>query len=141
MMYRDFYGLKSAPFQITPDPTFFFFSASHKAALDVMTAGIATRHGVVAITGVSGVGKTTLVRAYLARVASPQLTTIVLWQAHRSFLEVLTLMAHHFEVPVTTDAPEILRTQIQQHLWQECRQGRNVVLIIDEAQHLSRETL
>jgi general secretion pathway protein A len=141
MMYRDFYGLKSAPFQITPDPTFFFVSASHKAALDVMTAGIATRQGVVAITGVSGVGKTTLVRTYLARVAPPQLTTIVLWQAHCSFLEILTLMARRFAVPVTTDAPETLRTQMQQRLRQECRQGHNVALIIDEAQHLPRETI
>src|SRR5919197_2375718 len=124
MMYRDFYRLKSAPFQMTPDPTFFFLSASHQAALDVMTSGIATRQGVVAITGASGVGKTTLVRAYLARVAPPQLTTLGLWQAPCSFLEVLTLLARRFEVQATTDEPEALRTQIQQRLRQECRQGR-----------------
>src|SRR4029453_14969147 len=141
MMYRDFYALKSARFQIPPDSTFFFLSASHQAALDVMTAGMATRRGVVALTGVSGGGKTTLGRTYLARVAPPQLTTIVLWQAPLSFLEVLTIMARRFEVQVATDEPEALRSQLQQRLRQECRQGRNVALIIDEAQHLSRETI
>jgi general secretion pathway protein A len=141
MMYQDFYRLKRMPFQITPDPTFFFVSASHQAALDTLTAGIDTRQGLVTITGVSGAGKTTLVRAYLARVAPPQRTTIVLWQAPLSFLEVLTLMARHYQVPVTTDAPEALWTHIQQRLRQEYREGRNVALIIDEAQHIPRETL
>src|SRR5439155_15052039 len=90
-MYLDFYQLKRAPFQLTPDPAFFFVSASHHAALDALAAGIATRQGLVTLTGVKGVGKTTLVHAYLARVAPPQLTTIVIWQAHLSFLEVLAL--------------------------------------------------
>ncbi len=90
-MYLDFYRLKSAPFPITPDPTLLFLSASHRAALEAMTAGIAARQGFVAITGARGVGKTTLVRSYLARVAPPQLTTIVLWQARLSFLELLAL--------------------------------------------------
>jgi general secretion pathway protein A len=139
-MYHEFYRLKCVPFQITPDPSFFFGSASHRAALATLTAGIDTRQGVVAITGVSGAGKTTLVRAYLTRVAPPSLTPIVCWQARLSFLEALTLMARRFEMQVTTDEPEGLQTQIQQRLRQECRQGRNVVLIIDEAQHLPRET-
>src|SRR5919202_227053 len=139
-MYRDFYGLKSAPFQITPAPTLLFLSVSQKSALRVMTSGIDTRQGLVTITGVSGVGKTTLVRAYLARVTPPQLTTMVLWQARLSFLEVLTRMARRFEAQVATDEPEAMRTRIQQCLRQECRQGRNVALIIDEAQHLPLET-
>jgi len=140
MMYRDFYALKSAPFQITPDPTFFFLSASHQAALDVMTSGMATRQGVVAITGVSGVGKTTLVRAYLARVAPPSLTPIVCWQARLSLLEILTLIARRFEIQVTPEEPAAMQIQIQACLRWESHHGRTVVLIIDEAQHLPRET-
>jgi type II secretory pathway predicted ATPase ExeA len=135
MMYRDFYGLKRAPLQITPAQTFFFVSASHKAALGAMTSGIDTRQGLVAITRVPGVGKTTLVRAYLAGVAPPQLTTFVLWQARVSLLEILTIMTRRFDAPVTTDEPEAVWTQMQQRLRQECCQGRNVALIIDEAQH------
>jgi type II secretory pathway predicted ATPase ExeA/nitrate/nitrite transporter NarK len=140
-MYLDFYRLKSAPFQSTPDPTMLFLSASHHAALDAMAAGIAARQGLVAITGARGVGKTTLVRAYLARVAPPQLTTMVLWQAPSSFLELLTLMASRFAGPVATDDATALLAQLQHFLQHEAQQGRQVALIIDEAQHLPLETL
>jgi general secretion pathway protein A len=140
-MYLDFYQLKRAPFQLTPDPAFFFMSASHHAALDALAAGIATRQGLVTITGARGVGKTTLVHAYLARVAPPQLTTIVSWHAHLSFVEVLALLARHFAVPEATNDAAALLAQLRQRLRDEARHGRTVALIIDEAQHLPRETL
>jgi general secretion pathway protein A len=140
-MYLDFYRLKSPPFQITPDPTLLFLSASHKAALEAMTAGIAARRGFVVITGAKGVGKTMLVRAYLARVAPPQLTTIVLWQVPLSFGELLALIASRFAEPVVTDDATALLAQMQRFLRAEAQQGRNVALIIDEAQHLPLETL
>jgi general secretion pathway protein A len=140
-MYLDFYQLKRAPFPLTPDPAFFFGSASHHAALDALAAGIATRQGLVTITGARGVGKTTLVHAYLARVVSPPLTTIVSWHAHLSFVEILAMLARRFAVPEATNDAASLLAQLQQRLRDEAHQGRTVVLIIDEAQHLPRETL
>jgi general secretion pathway protein A len=140
MMYHDFYGLKSAPFQITPDPTFLFLSASHRAALDAMTSGIATRQGLVVITGFPGMGKTTLVRAYVARIAPP-LHPLVLWHARLAFQEVLALMAGHFAWQGAPDDPEALLPWLQQCLRREYGHGRTVALIIDEAQHLPLETL
>src|SRR5262245_26893666 len=140
-MYLDFYRLKSAPFQTPPDSTFLFLSASHHAALDTLAAGIATRQGLMTITGARGVGKTTLMRAYLARVATLQLTTIVSWHAHLSFLEVLVLLARRFAVPAAPHDTEALLAQLQQRLREESHQGRTVALIIDEAQHMPRETL
>jgi general secretion pathway protein A len=140
-MYLDFYHLKSAPFPLHPDSTFFFRSASHHAALDALATGIATRQGLVTITGAKGVGKTTLVHAYLARVAPPQLTTVVLWQASLSFRELLALVARRFAEPETTDDTEALLAQLQQGLRHEALQGRTVALIIDEAQDLPLETL
>src|SRR4030095_7815885 len=95
-MYLDFYRLKSAPFPLTPDPALLFLSASHRAALEAMAAGIEARQGFVAITGARGVGKTTLVHSYLGGVAPQQLTPIVLWQARLSFLELLALAARPF---------------------------------------------
>ena len=139
-MYLDFYQLKRAPFPLTPDPAFFFGSASHRAALDTLAAGIATRQGVVTITGARGVGKTTLVQTYLARVALPR-TTIVSRPAPLSFLEVLTLLARRFAVPAAPNEAASLLAQLQQRLRDEAHQGRTVALIIDEAQHLPRATL
>jgi general secretion pathway protein A len=140
-MYLDFYQLKSAPFPLHPDPTFFFRSASHHATLDALAAGIATHQGLVTITGAKGVGKTTLVHTYLARLAPPQLTTIVLWQARLSFRELLALVARRFAGPGTTDDTEALLAQLLQGLRHEALQGRTVALIIDEAQDLPLETL
>jgi general secretion pathway protein A len=140
-MYLDFYHLKNAPFQMIADPAFLFLSASHKAALDTMAGGIATRRGLVTITGARGVGKTTLVHAYLARIAPPQLTTIVSWHAHLSFPEVLALIARRFAVPEAPHDATALLAHTQQLLRQACQQGRTVALIIDEAQHLPIETL
>src|SRR5215470_9148629 len=140
-MYLNFYHLKSAPFQSAPDPDFLFLSASHRAVLDVLAAGLATRQGLVVITGPPGVGKTTLVHAYLARIAPPQLTTIVSWHAHLSFLDLLDLLTRHFAVPETIADAKALVAQLQQRLRDEAHWGRMVVLIIDEAQHLPPETL
>jgi general secretion pathway protein A len=140
-MYLDFYQLHSAPFPSTPDPTWFFGSASHTAALDALAAGIATRQGFVVITGVPGVGKTTVVHTYLARVAPPQLTTVVLWQARLAFRELLALLARRFEVPVQMDALGAMLTQLQQRVRHEAHQGCPVALLIDEAQDLPLETL
>src|SRR2546423_6569781 len=130
-MYLDFYGLKSAPFPLTPDPTLLFVSPSHKAALDALTHGITARKGLVVLTGASGVGKTTLVHAYLTRVAPPQLTTLVLWQARLTFMEILALLARRFALPVATDDPRVLRIAVQQRLLHESHAGRNVALILD----------
>jgi type II secretory pathway predicted ATPase ExeA len=140
-MYLDFYQLKRAPFERTPDPALLFRSASHQGAVDTIAAGIGARQSLVVITGAPGVGKTMLVHAYLARVAPLQRTTIVLWQARRSFRELLILMARRLVVPVVTDDPEVLLPQIQQCLRHESQQGRQVVLLIDEAQDLPLETL
>ena len=140
-MYLDFYRLKSPPFQSTPDPAFLFVSASHQAAWDALAIGSATRQGFVTITGPPGVGKTTLVRAYLARVAPPQRTTLVLWQARLSFRELLTLLVRRFAQPVVTDDAGALLAQLRQLLWHEAQQGRQVALLIDEAQDLPLETL
>src|SRR5215471_15101773 len=122
-MYLDFYQLKRAPFQRTPDPALLFRSASHQGAVDTIAAGIGARQSLVVITGAPGVGKTTLVHAYLARVAPPQLTTIVLWRARLSFRELLALIARRFAVPVVTDDPGAMLTQIQQRLKHESEHG------------------
>ena len=140
-MYLDFYQLKSAPFQNIPDPTVRFVSASQQAALDALAAGVTTRQGVVVITGAPGVGKTTLVHAYLARGAPSRRTTVVLWQACLSFQELVVLLARRFAVPVQTDARGAMLPQLQQRFREEAQQGGSVVLLIDEAQHLPLETL
>src|SRR6266704_2500373 len=89
-MYLDFYHLKQVPFHITPDPAFLFLSPSHQKALASITYGVAERQGFVLITGEVGVGKTTILRAYLDQVNPLQLKTIFIPNAHVAFPELLT---------------------------------------------------
>ena len=67
-MYLEHYGFREAPFNITPDPRFLYFSARHREALEHLLYGIRERKGFVQITGEVGAGKTTLCRAALERL-------------------------------------------------------------------------
>ena len=64
-VYQDFYGLTDAPFDITPNPRFLFYSATHREAFNHLLYGIRERKGFVQLTGEVGAGKTTLCRAAL----------------------------------------------------------------------------
>lgn len=140
-MYLDFYRLKQAPFHITPDPHFLFLSPGHKAALGAMIYGIDARQGFVAITGEVGLGKTTIVRAYLERVDTRQLRTICIFNANIAFPELLQVIAQEFGLTCPADDPFSLVNQLHTVLINEYQQGRNVALLIDEAQNMPIETL
>ena len=140
-MYLDFYGLRKAPFQITPDPDFLFLSPSHKVALGAIIYGIEDRQGFVAITSEVGLGKTTILRSYLERVDPQQLRTICIFNANVSFEGLLKTLYAEFDLD---DAPGDLYDQVKplhQTLVEEYNRGRNVALIIDEAQNMPIETL
>ena len=62
-MYEAFYNLTKKPFQLNPDPEFFFNSAAHKRALAYLRYGLAQGQGFIVVTGSHGTGKTTLVKA------------------------------------------------------------------------------
>src|SRR4029450_6349821 len=96
-MYLDFYQLKKAPFHITPDPEFLFLSPSHKAALGLVIHGIEARYGFVAIVGEGGVGKTTVLRAYLER-ADQQHKTIYIINANVTFRTLLQTILQEFSI-------------------------------------------
>ena len=67
-MYLEFYGLKLAPFDITPNPRFLFHSTKHREAFNHLLYGIRERKGFVQLTGEVGAGKTTLCRALLEQL-------------------------------------------------------------------------
>jgi general secretion pathway protein A len=140
-VYLDYYCLSQAPFHITPDPKFFFLSSSHQAALGTIAYSIASRQSLVAIFGEAGVGKTTLLRTYLAHMNPQELRTIFVFNPYLAFYDLLKLIFRHLGLTLTTDDPLVLVHQLRQALNEEARQGRRVVLIIDEAQAMPVETL
>lgn len=140
-MYLEFYGLRKAPFQITPDPDFLFLSPSHKVALGAIIYGIEERQGFVVITGEVGLGKTTILRSYLERVDPHQLRTICIFNANVSFEGLLKTLYVEFDLEYQADDLFESVKQLHSILIQEYEQGRNVALIIDEVQNMPIETL
>jgi len=140
-MYLDFYHLKKAPFHITPDPEFLFLSLSHKAALGALVYGIEERQGFVALIGEVGLGKTTILRSYLERVDQSQLKPIYIFNSNVSFSDLLKTLCREFGIEVLTEEVADTVNRLHQVLIEEYKQGRNVALIVDEAQHMPIETL
>jgi general secretion pathway protein A len=140
-MYLDFYQLKKAPFHITPDPEFLFLSPTHKAALGAIIHGIEEGYGFVEIIGEVGVGKTTIIHAYLERADHQQFRTISIVNANVSSRALLKFLLREFGIDFEADEPFDMIARLQQILFEEHEQGRKVVLIIDEAQSMPVETL
>ncbi|MGA7878891.1 MAG: AAA family ATPase [Desulfoferrobacter sp.] len=143
-MYEDFFHLTKEPFHITPDPEFLFLSPSHKAALGSIIYGIEKRKGFIAITGEVGVGKTTVVRAYLDTVDLTQekeQKIVYIFNPNLSFNALLGTIFRELGLnPSGHDDFEMVN-ELHQNLIEEYKLGHKVVLIIDEAQNMPVETL
>ncbi len=140
-MYRDFYHLHKQPFHITPDPEFLFLSPSHREAFAAIIYGIEQRKGFLAITGEVGVGKTTILRAYLEKTGHEQHRIIYVFNAAVSFSGLLKLILGEFGVAASEDDPFEMVNRLHHLLIDEYQNNRNVVLIIDEAQNMPVATL
>jgi general secretion pathway protein A len=140
-MYKNFYKLEKDPFHITPDPKFLYQSERHKQALASIIYGIEKRKGFVAITGGVGVGKTTVIRAYLEKAADAGLKVIYLFQPNISFYELVRSI--HRELGLEQAAADLVEMVDGLHLAliELYRQGKTAVIIIDEAQNMPVETL
>ncbi len=139
-MYLEYYGLKEPPFNITPNPRFLFYSAKHREAFNHLLYGIRERKGFVQLTGEVGAGKTTLCRAMLNELGENYSTALIL----NPVLDANGLMkaiALEFGLDVNgKDRLETLAT-LNEFLLRQVEQGRETVLIIDEAQDLTNELL
>lgn len=139
-MYKEFYGLKENPFNVTSDPAFFFSSTRHSEAFSHLLYGIQHRKGILVITGEIGTGKTTLCRTLLNRLDHKTKTAFIL---HPNFSEVQLLQLIVRDLGITPKHKDkaSLINALNEFLLSESSQGANVVLIIDEAQNLKERQL
>ncbi len=136
-MYDDFYGFSGRPFQLTPDPDFFFESATHRKALSYLGYGLAQGEGFIVITGEVGAGKSTLVAHLMATIDPARLTAAQIVTSALDGSELVHIAAQAFGLAVAgKDKPSALR-DIEQFLHAEARAGRRCLLVVDEAQNLS----
>ncbi len=140
-MYLSFYGLKKEPFHTTPDPNFLYLSPSHKEAMGAIIYGIEKRKGFIAIFGEVGVGKTTIIRAYLEQTSHRKQKTVYILNPVVSFHELLTDIFRSLELVSTHDDSAEMVNQLHEALIREYRSDSTVVLVIDEAQNMPVKTL
>jgi type II secretory pathway predicted ATPase ExeA len=139
--YMDFFGFRERPFTLVPDPDFLFWSAQHRRAYSVLEFGILSRAPITLVTGGVGCGKTTLLRELLRQFGS-KITVGLISNAQGGRGELIQWVLNSLGVPfqVSTSYVQLFQ-MLQDYLIEEYASGRRVVLIFDEAQNLSPESL
>ena len=140
-MYLDFHGFRERPFNLTPDPRFIFLSKNHREALAHLFYGIKNRVGFIVLTGEVGSGKTTVLRALLSQLDADHHRTALIFNPCLSPPELLQNINREFGIPAITSNRSTLLDALNQFLLQQNAEGRNVLLIIDESQHLEAPVL
>lgn len=140
-MYLEYYGLTEAPFDITPNPRFLFYSAKHREAFNHLLYGIRERKGFVQMTGEVGAGKTTLCRALLGQLEPERYSTALILNPALDSAELIKAVAIEFGLNVQGQDRLDTLASINKFLLQQVEQKRDAVLVIDEAQDLSEELL
>lgn len=140
-MYDQFYGLTGRPFQLTPDPHYYFESITHRKALSYLGYGLAQGEGFIVITGEVGAGKSTLVSHLMQSVDKTRLTAATIVTSHLDGLDLVHMAAAAFGIDTRgLDKASTLKS-IENFLHAEARTGRRCLLVVDEAQNLSIDAL
>jgi len=139
-VYLDYYSLKEPPFSITPNPRFLFYSPKHREALNHLLYGIRERKGFVQLTGEVGAGKSTLCRALLEQLGNNYSTALILNPVLDAD-QLIKAIAIEFGLDARgLDRLETLE-ELNIFLLRQLEEGKESVLIIDEAQNLTNEQL
>ncbi|GMR23359.1 MAG: ExeA family protein [Acidobacteriota bacterium] len=139
-MYEAFFGFREKPFNLTPDPKFLYLSAKHNEAFAHLEYGLEQRGGFMAVTGEVGTGKTTLCRYFLERLDDDTLSAFILYPALGT-TELLRAVNKDLGISAEGESDKELIDCLHEFLLESRREGKNIVLVIDEAQNLSRDVL
>lgn len=142
-MYTQFFRLTQAPFSISPDPRYLFMSERHREALAHLLYGVESGGGLVLLTGDIGTGKTTICRCFLEQVPA-NCNVAYIFHPKLTVNELLQAICEEFHVELTSDRTASVKDYLDalnRYLLTAHAEGRNNVLIIDEAQNLSADVL
>ncbi len=139
-MYCDFYQMRERPFNVTADPKFLYLNARYREALASLHYGISQRKGFVTLIGEAGTGKTTLLKKLLDDLDQTT-RTVFIFNTNVSFDEILEYIFGEFDLPVHNGKRLYMLQRLNQFLLEELAKGRNVALLIDEAQDLDYSVL
>jgi general secretion pathway protein A len=139
-MYEKFFCFKDKPFNVTPNPKFFFPSTKHTEALNSLIYAIQERKGFVVITGEIGAGKTTVTRTLLNKLDAATKVALIT-NTHVTSKELIAGILEELEVEYKTGSKQKMISALNDYLIKQLSENINVVLIIDEAQNLSPNVL
>ena len=140
-MYDQFYGLSGRPFQLTPDPQYYFESGTHRKALSYLGYGLAQGEGFIVITGEVGSGKSTLVGHLMQTIDRARLTAATIVTSQLDAVDLVQMVAESYGIDTRgLDKASALKA-IENFLHAEARAGRRCLLVVDEAQNLAIDAL
>jgi general secretion pathway protein A len=140
-MYKKFFGLREAPFNMNPDPRFLFPTQHAEEALACLTYGIQNLKGFILLTGEVGTGKTTLLNKLLEWLRSARVATAFVFNSRLNPLQFLDFMMADFGISCDSGQKSRILWGLNQWLLERYRAGQIAVLIVDEAQNLSAQVL
>lgn len=136
-MFDNFYGLTGKPFQLTPDPAFYFRSITHRKALSYLGYGLAQGEGFIVITGEVGAGKSTLVAHLMSTIDPERLTVGQIVTSKLDEEEIVHVVAQSYGLDIEGHDKASALGAIEGFLHEEARAGRRCLLVVDESQNLA----
>ena len=135
-MYESFYGLSGKPFQLNPDPSFYYGSRGHKRAFAYLEYGLYQSEGFIVITGEIGAGKTTIVRSLLEQLDPAKVVAVQIVSTQLDADDMLRAVGTAFGLPVKSVDKAILLASLEAFLCQLVVDKKRALLVVDEAQNL-----
>jgi general secretion pathway protein A len=139
-MYENFFGFKERPFQLVPNPEYLFLSKCHEEGLAHLSYAVSHGEGFVEITGEVGTGKTTLCRAFLENLEQ-DIEAAYIFNPKLNAVQLLKAINDEFGIQHRGNNTKVLIDRLNFFLMEKKAEGKKVILVIDEAQNLSKEVL
>jgi general secretion pathway protein A len=140
-MYESYYGLTGKPFQLNPDPAFYFGSRGHKRAFAYLQYGLYQSEGFIVITGEIGAGKTTIVRSLFEHIDRDKLVAAQLVSTQLDADDMLRSIGAAFGLPVKSVEKAVLLASLEAFLCQLALEQKRALLVVDEAQNLTPKAI
>lgn len=140
-MFEAHFGLSGPPFQLSPDPSFYFESRGHQRAMAYLQYGIVQSEGFIVVSGEIGTGKTTLVKKLLSALDDRQVVAGEVLNTQLDCAELLQAVGVAFGVPLAGMSKAQMLGCLEAHFLAVAASGRRSLLVVDEAQNLGNEAL
>ncbi len=140
-MYNAFFGFADSPFNLSPDPTFFYKSQQHEEALANLIYGVQSRKGFIVLTGEVGTGKTTMLECLRDYLYAHRIEFAFLFNSRIKPEEMYEMIAYDLDLRCDRTSKTEVIYALNELLIQQVSEGRTTVLIVDEAHNLDWEVL